>query len=300
MNLDGYTAAPVKESDLMLEDRWLLSRLVTVSGEVTEALAEYRFADAARTLYGFAWDEFCSFYVEMTKARFSVTEQCATAQRVLAHALDTLLRLLHPITPFLTEEVWQLLAQVAPIRGLLKQDRPAESVCIATWPESDKKWIDKTIESQFAKFQTVMGAVRNIRMEKNIPPREAIEFCVRCDEQTVRLLKPMEPYFQSMACATATAWGPSVTPPDRAASTPLEAMEVHVDISAFFDVAAERTRLEKERTQLARFVDSLTAKLANENFVSRAPANVVEEQRSKLSEVREQLQSVEVALTKLK
>ena len=292
-------SASLAPRDLLLEDRWLLSRLATVTGEVTLALAEYRFADAARTLYGFAWDEFCSFYVEMTKARFAVEEQRATAQRVLAHALDTLLRLLHPITPFLSEEVWQLLNQVAPNRGLPASTKKEESIAIAKWPEVDSQWIDKTIEAQFAKFQTVMGAVRNIRQEKNIPPREAILFSVRCDAETVKLLQPMEPYFASMAHAAATAWGPDVTPPERVASKPLEGMEVHVDISAFFDVEAEKTRLGKEREQLAKFVDSLNAKLSNENFVSRAPANVVEEQRTKLSEVREQLKAVEAALAKL-
>jgi valyl-tRNA synthetase len=299
MNLSEPGRPDPDQLELLLEDRWLLSRLATVTDEVTRALAEYRFADAARTLYGFAWDEFCSFYVEMTKARFAVPEQRGTAQQVLAHALDTLLRLLHPMTPFLTEEVWQLLNQAAPNRGLTSPARPSESICIAPWPEADVKWIDKTIEAQFAKFQTVMGAVRNIRQEKNIPPREPIQFSVRCDDETVKLLKPMEPYFASMAGATATAWGPKVTPPARMASKPIEGMEVHVDISAFFDEKAERTRLEKEREQLAKFVDSLNAKLSNENFVSRAPANVVEEQRNKLSEVREQLESVEAALAKL-
>jgi len=298
MNLDGYTAAPVKDSDLLLEDRWLLSRLATVTDEVTKALAEYRFADAARALYGFAWDEFCSFYVEMAKARFAFTDQKIVAQQVLIHALDTLLRLLHPMTPFLSEEVWQLLAQVTPERGLIPT-KSVESVCIASWPKVETKWIDITIEAQFAKFQTVMGAVRNIRMEKNIPPREPIQFSVRCDEDTAQLLEPMEQYFFTMATATSLGWGPKIAPPERSASKPLEGMEVHVDISAFFDVGAERTRLEKERDQLAKFVDSLNAKLSNENFVSRAPANVVEEQRNKLSEVREQLQSVEMALAKL-
>ena len=148
INLEGYGTATdgrgFMEEELLIEDRWLLSRLSTVTEQVTDFLERYRYADAARTLYDFAWNEFCSFYVEMTKARFAIPSvggdsvadsgesaksasigvgdashnDKATAQRVLAHALDTLLRLLHPMIPFLTEEVWQLLAQVAPERGL--------------------------------------------------------------------------------------------------------------------------------------------------------------------------------------
>ncbi len=299
MNLIGYEPEPITEGDLLLEDRWLLSRLATVTDEVTSALESYHFADAARSLYGFAWDEFCSFYVEMTKARFAVPEQRATAQRVLAHALDTLLRLLHPLTPFLTEEVWHLLDEVAPVRGVLKQARAVDSVCVAEWPTVAASWIDKSIEAQFVQFQTVMGAVRNIRQEKNIAPRTPIKFSVRCDDETAALLKPMEPYFASMAGATATAWGPSVEPPERAASKPLEGMEVHVDISEFFDVAAERSRLTKERDQLAKFVHSIESKLANANFVKNAPVAVVEGQREKLIEVRDQLQVVERAIENL-
>ncbi|WP_148076290.1 valine--tRNA ligase [Bythopirellula goksoeyrii] len=313
MNLADYNAATAGRAvgnsatngggfvadDLLLEDRWLLSRLATVTGEVTAALESYHFADAARAIYGFAWDEFCSFYVEMTKARFAVPEQRAVAQQVLAHALDTLLRLLHPMVPFLTEEVWHLLGEVAPERGVLKHDRAAESVCVAAWPTVDESLIDKGIEAQFAQFQTVMGAVRNIRQEKNIPPRTPVKFSVRCDEETVALLKPMEPYFASMAGATATGWGPDVVPPERVASKPLEGMEVHVDISEFFDVVAEQARLEKERDQLAKFTKSIEGKLSNENFVKNAPAEVVEQQREKLAEAQGQLQAIEAALNKL-
>ena len=118
MNLEGYTPGAVADADLLVEDRWILSRLATVTQETTAALAEYRYADAAKSLYGFAWDEFCSFYVEMVKARLSDPAARPTAQRVLAHTLDTLLRLLHPMIPFVTEEVWQLLAEAAPQRGI--------------------------------------------------------------------------------------------------------------------------------------------------------------------------------------
>src|SRR4029077_16328315 len=102
IKLAGSAPGPVSDKDLLPEDRWLLSRLATVTQQTTDALEHYRYADAARTLYDFAWNEFCSFYLEMTKARFAVVEQRQAAQRVLAHSLDVLMRLLHPMMPFLT------------------------------------------------------------------------------------------------------------------------------------------------------------------------------------------------------
>ena len=343
MNLEGFTPGPVAEEDLTLEDRWLLSRLSTVTHQVTEALAQFRYALAARTLYDFAWDEFCSFYIEMTKARFADAKLRQTAQRVLAHGLDVLLRLLHPMIPFLTEEVWQLLGTVAPERGLHSVPLPrgerlgegreaccgdqqevantqaganpspypslrgrggaAESVCIAAWPEADAAHEDAVIEEQFADFQAVLGAIREVRTRQNVPPKETVPFCVRCDAATAKLLEPMGPYFTQMARAKATGWGPKVNAPDMAASVTKpggsSAIEVHVDISAFIDVDAERQRLEKQAGDLQRHIASMEKKLGNENFVSRAPAEVVEQQRTKLAEVQEQAASVEAALAKL-
>ena len=131
MNLEGYSAGLVAEEDLAVEDRWILSRQATVTAEVTDALEGYHFADAARALYDFAWDEFCSFYIEMAKYRLSNEATRPAAQRILSHTLDTLLRLLHPMIPFLTEEVWQHLAKIAPTRGLTDPQPGSESVMIA-------------------------------------------------------------------------------------------------------------------------------------------------------------------------
>ena len=299
MNLEGFEAAPVLDNQLLLEDRWLLSRLATVTGTVTTALSEYRFADAARDLYSFSWDDFCSFYVEITKARFAVPEQRAVAQRILAHVLDTLLRLLHPMIPFLTEEVWQLLGTVAPQRGLESPAEPPASVTIATWPSANAAHVDGNIENQFAQFQDVMSAVRNIRTENSIPLKDSIRFCVRCDAQVANLLQPMLPYFESMAQAVSTGLGSDVAVPEKSASKPIHGMEVHVDISDFFDAEAEKNRLTSEQTKLTKFQKSLSGKLKNESFVSRAPAEVVQAERQKLAEVEEKLAAIQAALDKL-
>jgi valyl-tRNA synthetase len=298
---------------LLLEDRWLLSRLATVTQQVTDALEHYRFADAARTLYDFAWTEICSFYVEMTKARFGVPEQRKTAQRVLAHALDVLMRLLHPMMPFLTEEVWQLLGQVAPERGLgdaepspslsQKGRGTAESICIAPWPLADTSHQDTRIEQQFADFQAVLGAVREARQRQNIPFKEELNFTVRCDARAAKLLEPMQPYFNQMARASATQIGPTAEPNGVPISITLAGqngpIEVHVDVSRFIDVCAERKRLEKDRDNLIKQIGSIDGKLSNKGFVDKAPAEVVQQQRDKLTELRGQLASVEAALAKL-
>ncbi|QDT67839.1 Valine--tRNA ligase [Planctomycetes bacterium MalM25] len=312
-NLEGYEPREIADSELKTEDRWLLSRLETVTDEASSALDEYRFADAARALYDFAWNEFCSFYVEMTKARFAEEgKDKQVAQAVLAHALDTLLRLLHPMTPFLTEEVWSLLGEVAPVRGLPAPAEAGESVCVAPWPGSEteqgrtddaSRRSDKQIEDQFAKFQAVLGAIREVRQAQKIPPKEPIEFAVKCDAATAELLAPMQPYFTQMARATATALGPDAAAPEVAASKPIAGfdapIEAHVDIAAFIDVEAEKKRLGKERDQLTKYVGGVKGKLSNEKFVANAPAEVVEGEKKRLAEAEAQLAAIEAALAKL-
>ena len=145
----------------------------------------------------------------------------------------------------------------------------------------------------------MLGAVREIRQGQNIPPKEPLSFAVRCEAATAVLLEPMKAYFESMAGATGTEFGPDAQPQERSASKSLPGMEVHVDISAFFDVEAERARLEKEKEQKAKFIKSISGKLGNENFVSRAPAEVVQAERDKLTEAENQLAAVEAALSKL-
>ncbi|TWT88302.1 Valine--tRNA ligase [Pseudobythopirellula maris] len=303
-NLEGYKPAAIGAADLKVEDRWLLSRLATVTGEVSTSLDEYRFADAARTLYDFAWNEFCSFYIEMTKARFGVDgPDKAVAQGVLAHGLDTLLRLLHPMTPFLTEEVWSLMGEVVPKRGLPAAERAGESVCMAPWPEVNEADRDPAIEQQFAVFQAVLGAVREVRQSQNISFKEPLEFAVRCDTATADRLTPMQPYFQQMAKATAVELGPEAEGAQIVSSKPVtgfsSAIEVRVDVAAHIDVDAERNRLEKERANLEKFTKSLAGKLSNEKFTANAPAEVVEAERTKLTEAEAQLATIAAALGKL-
>jgi valyl-tRNA synthetase len=298
---------------ITIEDRWLLSRLATVTAGVTDALEHYRYADAAKTLYDFAWDEYCSFYIEIAKPRLADEKSRSTVQHVLAHALDALLRLLHPMMPFITEEIWQQLNKVASQRNVgwapptKTGDRQemvgtAHSTWLirAPWPTADMRWQDREIEARFAIFQQALGAIREIRSRQNIATKQPLEFCVKCVPAVADLLKPMTPYFQSMTNATATGFGPEVTIPPTHAKTAIEGTEIFVDLKDFIDVKAERAKNEQQEQKLLGLIKSKEAKLANESFVSRAPANVVQAEREGLAQLQEQLASVRAALAALR
>ncbi len=302
MNLDGYQAKAVEVDSLPLEDRWLLSRLATVTRQVTEGLKEYRYAEASRLLYDFAWDDFCSFYVEIAKPRLADTEKRATTQSVMAHGLDTLLRLLHPTMPFVTEAIWEHLNQLAPERGLTALKKKSRFIMQASWPNAETSHFDPSIERQFSEFQEVVGAIRRIRASQNIAPKETVHVAILCSESSQALLEPMKYSFISLTQADVIAMGPEVTPfeTDAPLAIPSMDIEVHVDLEKFIELDAELARLDKLMNQLTKQISGKEAKLNNENFVSRAPEDVVQRERDSLDELRGQQESVAGDIARLK
>ena len=302
MNMEGYKPQVIAIEDLPLEDRWLLSRLSTVTEQVTEGLKHYRFAEASRILYDFAWDEFCSFYVEIAKPRLADPDKRAITQSVMAHGLDNLLRLLHPTMPFVTEAIWEGLNRVAPERGLPAPTEASQFTMLAPWPKSQTDHHDESIEQQFAEFQEVIGAIRRIRASQNIAPRETVPVSIRCSESSKQRLEPMADYFRGLAQAEITAMGINATPfeTDAPLAIPSLDIEVHVDLEKFIDVDAELSRLEKLLSQLVKQITGKEQKLNNENFVSRAPEEVVQRERESLGDLKKQRVSVEEDIQRLR
>ena len=202
--------------------------------------------------------------------------------------------------PFLTEEVWGLLNRVAPVRGLKEPTLADEHVVVTAWPTADLSHQDPQLEGQFAKFQSVLGALREIRSRQGIAPKEKVEFRVRCDADTVDLLRPMDQYFERMARAKATDWGDSVEPPATHAKVDLSDMDVFVDLQDFIDVEAEIERNAKQEEKLLNMITGKEKKLSNDSFVQRAPAEVVQRERDGLENLKQQLESVREALAKLR
>ncbi len=308
MNLEGMTPGSVAESELTLEDRWLLSRLETVAGQVASAIQEYRYGDAARTMYGFAWNEFCSFFVEMVKYRLQDESLKPVAQRVLAHCLDQLLRILHPLLPFLTEEVWHLLGEAAPERGIEDVRRQAESIMRSSWPATIGRR-DARIEARFHCFEGILRGVRDVRTRQTVPPGEEVQFSIRCQTEAAELLEPLVPYFHSMSRSQLTEAGPEVKQPPAAGSFTFTAeaselgtltYEVFVDLRAFIDYEKEIAQKEKKRDELNKAIASKRGQLSNENFVKNAPPEVVQARRESLAEAEAELAALNAQLEELR
>jgi valyl-tRNA synthetase len=202
--------------------------------------------------------------------------------------------------PFVTEEVWGLLSQIAPQRGLTQLSNATESIMLATWPEVDEQRIDPVIEHQFSLFQDVLRAIREIRSRQNIAPKQEVEFSVACSDEIVELLKPMDGYFQSMANAHSVAWGQGIEPPVNSANVRVDAIEVFVDLKNFIDVEVEIERNEKLLQKLQGQIEGKQKKLANENFVARAPEEVVHREREGLAKLEDEVLSVTKSLETLR
>ncbi|MGD8397100.1 MAG: valine--tRNA ligase, partial [Candidatus Eiseniibacteriota bacterium] len=176
----------------------------------------------------------------------------------------------------------------------------AESVMIAAWPVADEAHRDAAIEEQFARFQTVLAAVRDLRRRQNVAPRRPIRFGVRCDAALATQLEPLVAYFESLAWATPTGFGPAIEAPALCTTASLPGIEIFVDTAELIDVEEEIARNEGERDKLRTGIAGKQQKLANEKFVSRAPAAVVQRERDGLAVLEQQLASVEATLAKLR
>ena len=309
MNLEGGSGGPLDGAGtvaelaaLPLEDRWLLSRLASVTRDATKAVDDYRFAEASRILYAFAWDEFCSAYLELCKARLADPDHRERARTMLLCGLDTILRLLHPMMPFVTEEIWQHLREAAGSRRMpWDASGPLpESIMIARWPTPPDAWIDPRTETQFGTFLAVVAAIREIRARQNIPPKTRVSVVIRAPAAIAALLEPMRRSIESMGAADIGGLGPEASAPPSASTASAAGCELFVDLADLVDVDAEIVRILKENEKTEGFLRAKQAKLADEKFAARAPEAVVAKERAQLVELEAKLAKGVAALVDLR
>ncbi len=299
MNLEGYRADTVVLKDLPIEDRWILSRLATTTAAVTRSLDEYKFSEAIRHIYDFTWSEFCDWYVEMSKGRLRDEVGRTGVQRVLLGVLDAILRLVQPIMPFVSESIWQALNEAAPRRGLPTPTEPAASVVIAPWPSFPTQWQDTAAETRFARMQSLIGEIRKVRNIYNVDARTPLSVSVRCSEAVAEDLKALREFIAALAGVGEFACGPVASKPRQAATMVLPEFEAYVALEGLIDVGAEISRLKKQRDDKTAHLQRSRAKLGNDSFVSKAPADVVQQLRDQVAELQKQIQTIDSTLGEL-
>jgi valyl-tRNA synthetase len=275
-NLDGYDPAQVSESDLRpeLADRWIRSRLQRVVAAARQALEHYTFHDLAHELYHFVWHELCDWYIELSKLRLRGDGAARlTAQHILATVLDQTLRLLHPVTPFITEELWQQLPQAS------------ESIVIAPYPTVETAEVDPEAETHMQLLMDVVSAIRTIRGEFRLPPSQRIEALVHTEEaEQLALLQQHADYLTSLAGLQNLVVNASVTRPEAAAVAVVAGMDVYVPLAGLIDFAQEKQRLEKDLHKVQQEIGRAEHKLQNHNFLAKAPAEIVAKERQDQAE----------------
>ncbi|MEY2677320.1 MAG: Valine--tRNA ligase [Pseudomonadota bacterium] len=282
-------------------DRWIVSKLQRVEAEVAKGFAEYRLDNVANTIYDFVWNEFCDWYLEIAKVQINVGDdsQKRATRRTLIRTLETILRLAHPITPFITEELWQTVAVVA---GRKAADDTTASISIAAYPVSQPERIDEQAEAYVARVKSLVDACRNLRGEMGVSPATRMPlFALAANAEEHAFMQGVAPVLQALAKLSEVkvfddeaAWSAA------AQAAPVAVIgELRVCLFIEVDVAAEKIRLSKEVERLQNEIEKAGSKLKNEAFVAKAPPAVIEEAKKRVADFTATLTKVQEQLVKL-
>ena len=274
MNLEGFDpAAAVDTQPLTSVEAWIMSRLQQVITETREALDSYAFDQAANTLYQFIWHEFCDWYLELIKPQLYDKDDPVTrgrCQSVLLKVLSAIVRLLHPFVPFITEEIWQQL--------------PGEpgSVMVAPYPQPDPALANPEAEAEMRLVMDTIAAIRNIRGEMNVPPATQVEVFLQSPEtEPLEALSRHQQAIKILARVQALHCNADGGPPAAAAKAVVDRVDIFMPLTGIIDFTEEARRLEKEMQKLSKDLDQAQRKLSNEDFLAKAPAEVVAQRTRK-------------------
>ena len=292
MNVGDLTVDQVDiTGEKTLADKWILTRLNQTIGKVTELFEKFEFGEAGRLLYRFIWDDFCDWYIEMSKETLAGDDEAAklTTRSILVYVLDNTLRLLHPIMPFVTEEIWQSVPHVG------------ESLVVATYPTVHPEQMDEQAAEEMEFLMDFIRSVRTVRNEMNTPLSKPINIIAKVsDAAHYAILKENESYIARFSNPEEFVYGEDVEAPSDAVTSVITGAEIYLPLAGLINIEDEIARLEKEAEKLQQEVDRVEKKLSNEKFVAKAPAAVVEAERAKGADYQAQREAVLERIATLK
>jgi valyl-tRNA synthetase len=291
MNCEGHDTG-VDEAlplEFSFVDRWISGRLEQATEEIRAGLDQYRFDMAARGIYEFVWDEYCDWYLELAKVQIANGSEAAqrATRRTLVRVLETLLRLAHPVIPFITEELWQAVAPLANTKG------ENASIMLASYPEYHAARIDVAASTEMSRLKNLINATRNLRGEMNLSPALKLPLFVEGDAERAHVYAP---YIKSMARLSEVQAVNTLPEGDAPVAIVGDwRVMLHVEI----DRDAEKARLDKEMARLSGEVGKARGKLGNASFVDKAPAAVVEQEKKRLDDFLLTLEKVQAQRLRL-
>jgi valyl-tRNA synthetase len=272
-------------------NKWIFAETSATTAAVTEAIEDYRFNDAANEVYRFVWNKFCDWYVEFTKPIFMGSDEAAKSetQAMAAWALDEILKLLHPFMPFITEELWAVLGEAGPKREIL--------LCLAEWPKPAKK-VDRKAVAEVNWVIDLISEIRSLRSEMNVPPASLLPLTIAgADKETKSRAKRYETFMKRIARLGDISFAD--VPPAGSAQFVLGEATMALALANAIDLTAERERLNKEIGKLEQEIQKIDARFANEQFMAKAPEEVVEENRERRAEAETAALKLRAALLRL-
>ena len=320
MNTEGHDCGiggKEKHNDMIfsLADKWIISRLQETQKQVIDSLNTYRLDLAAQAIYEFTWNEYCDWYLELSKSVLNTDDsndpgsdktdalllrekQQQGTRYTLVHVLENLLRITHPIMPYITEEIWQ---RVAPLAGITQNSSRQETIMLQPYPVPDNTKIDQSALDEMNWLQQFVLGVRQIRSGYDIKPGKLLTVLLQNGSASDKeKLMSNELMLKKLARLETIKWLETTDEVPESSTALVGEMQILIPMAGLIDIDAERERLNKEIDNSQGFIKSLEAKLANENFVSRAPDNVVALERQKLSDAQSKLKSLTEQLEKLK
>jgi valyl-tRNA synthetase len=296
MNVSGASSARherndvLTDHDLELADRWIRSRLASTIVESRKAIEAYRFNDYANLLYQFTWHEFCDWYIEMSKLTLNGTvgDDPEKSRKLLLALLDQILLLLHPVMPFVTEEIWQVFGE------------GRKSIMVQPYPTAPSSWIDEETERQMEFLTAVVRAIRNLRTEMNCPPGKEVTVTFYGQNAELSFLRDQRPYLRALARVGSAEFLSSGERPRGAATAMVGATEIYLPLDDLVNLDEEQARLAKEVGKLEEELSRVQKKLGNGDFLAKAKEEIIEKEREKASQFEEKIRTLRSSLEKMR
>ena len=276
-------------NDLGLAERWIRSRLASTVRDAREAVEAYRFNDYANVLYQFTWHEFCDWYIEMSKLSLNGADavQAAASRQLLRELLEQILLLLHPIMPFVTEEIWQVFGD------------QRSSIMVEPYPKLKAAWIDTECEKQMGFLMGVIRAVRNLRTELNCPPGKEVKVIFCGQDADLVFLRRQQPYLRALARVGSAEFRSTDERPKGAATAMVDATEIYLPLDDLINLDEESARLHKEIGKIEDELQRVQKKLGNQDFIAKAKDEVIQKERGKAAQFEEKMRTLRTSLEKI-